>query len=252
MGALHAGHAALIRRARRIAGKDGLVVVSIFVNPAQFSPNEDFARYPRTLRADASLCKREGADVIFAPSAEQMYAGGHSVWIDEAALSAGLCGAARPGHFRGVCTVVGKLFNIVEPAVAVFGEKDWQQLAVIRRMTRDLNFPVRIVAAPTVRESDGLAMSSRNRHLSPRERSQAPAIHRALANASRAGHSSASSARRAIQRDVLRGAPLARIDYIEIFDGTTLTPARKIERGALAAVAVFLGQTRLIDNIRLG
>ena len=253
MGALHAGHASLISRARKLAGARGTVVVSIFVNPTQFGPKEDLAKYPRTFGADRSLCAAHGADAIFHPAPGTIYRADHSTWVDEEQVSASLCGAARPGHFRGVCTVVLKLFTIVEPGVAVFGLKDFQQCAVIRRMVRDLNLPVRIVAAPTVREADGLALSSRNTYLSAEERSQAPVIRQALV-----------AARAAFRRGVRQGeklrrlawqtistAPLARIDYVEVVDGMTLQPAETASRGAIIAAAVFFGATRLIDNIQL-
>lgn len=251
MGALHAGHRVLLEKGRALAGSDGLLVVSVFVNPTQFGPKEDFSAYPRTLRADAAMCRAAGVDVFFAPSAEAMYAGNHSTWVDECTLSAGLCGAARPGHFRGVCTVVAKLFNIVRPDVAVFGEKDWQQLAAIRRMTRDLNFPVRIVGVPTVREADGLAMSSRNRRLSEEERLRARGIYRALVSAQEAGQPTGAAAKRAIERDILETIPEARIEYIEIVDGETLEPVKRVNSNTIAAVAVFVGNVRLIENLRL-
>ncbi|MDQ3623785.1 MAG: pantoate--beta-alanine ligase, partial [Verrucomicrobiota bacterium] len=174
MGALHRGHAALIRRARRRAGPAGTVVVSIFVNPAQFGPKEDFSRYPRDLSADRELCVGHGADLLFLPSADEMYPPGFSTWVLEEKVSASLCGASRPGHFRGVCTVVLKLFQITRPDAAIFGLKDFQQWVVIDRMVRDLNLPVTIVPVPTVREPDGLALSSRNQFLSAEERAQAP------------------------------------------------------------------------------
>ena len=180
MGALHAGHAALIRHARKLAGAKGSVVVSVFVNPIQFGPNEDFGKYPRSWKRDLDVCERSGADLVFRPSAEQMYRGDRSVFVEESSLSRFLCGASRPGHFRGVCTVVAKLFLIVRPDVAIFGEKDWQQLAIIRRMVRDLDFPIRIVGHPTVRERDGLAMSSRNKYLEGSLRAQATALSRAI------------------------------------------------------------------------
>ncbi|MBM4154651.1 MAG: pantoate--beta-alanine ligase [Lentisphaerae bacterium] len=247
MGFLHEGHASLIRLARARAD---VVIVTLFVNPAQFGPNEDLSRYPRDFERDRALCEAEGADILFAPGADSVYAADASVWIDEDRLSRGLCGASRPGHFRGVCTVVAKLFNLTQPHVAVFGEKDAQQLRILRRMVRDLDIPVEVVAGPTVRETDGLAMSSRNAYLSPEERLQATCLRRALdAAASRlaAGERSA-AALRAAMAEVIAGAPLARADYIEIVDDETLEPVTLIGRPALAAMAVFVGRTRLIDN----
>ncbi len=253
MGALHAGHASLIDRARRAAGTEGTVVVSIFVNPTQFGPKEDLAKYPRTFAADRALCTKHGADAIFHPAPETIYHADHSTWIDEEQVSAPLCGASRLGHFRGVCTVVLKLFTIIEPDAAVFGLKDYQQCAVIRRMVRDLNLPVRILAAPTVREPDGLALSSRNSYLSVEERAQAAVIRLALL-----------AARAAFRRGVRQGeklrrlvwqtigtASLARIDYVEVVDGLTLQPVNNASRGTTIAAAVFFGATRLIDNIQL-
>lgn len=248
MGALHAGHAALIRRARRLAGPNGSAVVSIFVNPTQFGPNEDFSRYPRTEAEDLALCAACGADAVFIPTAAQIYAPDASVQVRETALSSRLCGPGRPGHFDGVCTVVTILFGIVRPDIAVFGQKDYQQLAIIRRMARDLHMPVRIVGVPTVREPDGLALSSRNRYLSPEERSQAPAIRRALLEASRSGERSPSKLAARIRRS-LAAAPLARVDYAEVLDADRLTPPDRSTRRVVAAVAVFFGKTRLIDNI---
>lgn len=250
MGALHAGHAALIARARRLAGS-GTVVVSIFVNPAQFGAGEDFGRYPRTFAADRAVCAAQGADAIFAPGS--VYAADHSTWVNEEAVSVPLCGASRPGHFRGVCTVVLKLFTITQPDAAVFGQKDYQQCAVIRRMVRDLNVPVRIVTMPTVRERDGLALSSRNAYLSPEERAQAPMIRQALLAALaawRRGVREGEKLRRLVWQTIST-APLARIDYVEVVDAATLEPAEQAARGATIAVAVFLGATRLIDNIQL-
>jgi len=247
MGFLHEGHASLIRLARARAD---VVIVTLFVNPAQFGPNEDLSRYPRDFERDRALCEAEGADILFAPGADSVYAADASVWIDEDRLSRGLCGASRPGHFRGVCTVVAKLFNLTQPHVAVFGEKDAQQLRILRRMVRDLDIPVEVVAGPTVRETDGLAMSSRNAYLSPEERLQATCLRRALdAAASRlaAGERSA-AALRAVMAEVIAGAPLARADYIEIVDDETLEPVTAVGRPALAAMAVFVGRTRLIDN----
>ncbi len=247
MGYLHEGHASLIRLARARAD---VVIVTLFVNPTQFGPNEDLSRYPRDFERDRALCEAEGADILFAPEAGSVYAADASVWIDEVRLSHGLCGASRPGHFRGVCTVVAKLFNLTQPHVAVFGEKDAQQLRVIRRMVRDLDIPVEIVAGPTVREPDGLAMSSRNAYLSPEERAQAVCLRRALdAAAARLAAGERDAARlRAAMADVIAGAPLARADYVEIVDDETLEPVAAIDRPALAALAVFVGRTRLIDN----
>ncbi len=251
MGALHAGHLALISQARRAVGAKGLVAVSIFVNPLQFGPAEDLSRYPRPLRRDLALCRTNGVDLVFHPGAEDMYAAGQSIAVSETLLSAGLCGHSRPGHFSGVCTVVAKLFNLVRPEVAVFGRKDYQQLAIIRRMVRDLNFPVRIVPAETVREPDGLAMSSRNMYLPPDERAQAPVLRRALLLAAekvKAGERDAGRLRDAVI-ETLAGAPLAQVDYAEIVDEETLQPVRRIEQPTLIALAVFFGRTRLIDNL---
>ncbi len=253
MGALHRGHAALMEKARVLAGRDGLVVVSIFVNPTQFGPKEDFARYPRPFAADRNLCAAHGADVIFHPTAEAMYAAGGSAFVDEAEVSARLCGASRPGHFRGVCTVVLKLFQITQPDLAVFGLKDFQQCAVICRMVRDLNVPVRIVPVETVREPDGLALSSRNRFLTAAERGQATVLRRALLAASAAfsnGVTSPAQLRRLLVKTIAT-APLARLDYAEIADAETLRPVREVRRGTVFALAVFFGKTRLIDNLWL-
>ncbi len=253
MGALHTGHAALIDRARRIAGAGGLVVVSIFVNPTQFGPNEDFSRYPRTLAADRALCAEHGADAIFSPNAGEMYPADFSTWVNEERVSAPLCGASRPGHFRGVCTVVLKLFTIVQPAVAVFGLKDFQQCAVIRRMVRDLNLPLRIVAAPTVREGDGLALSSRNRFLSAEERAQAPVLRGALlaaASAFRDGETRAAKLRALVLKKIA-AAPLARVDYVDVRDADTLDEITAVRKNCVIALAVFFGKTRLIDNLWL-
>ena len=252
MGALHEGHAALIRRARTLAGKSGTVLVSIFVNPAQFGPKEDLSRYPRPFAEDKQLCASLGVDAIFHPPADEMYRGDFSTWVDESAVSAGLCGASRPGHFRGVCTVVLKLFTIVQPDVAVFGLKDFQQCAVIARMVRDLDVPVRLVFAPTVRERDGLALSSRNVFLSPEERAEAPTLRRALLAAQAAfakGEHSAGKLMRIVRGKI---SACARVDYIAAVDIGTLKPARVVKRGDTIALAAFFGRTRLIDNIQLG
>ena len=252
MGALHAGHAALIRRARRIAGKSGTVIVSIFVNPAQFGPKEDLSRYPRRFAEDQRLCASLGVDAIFHPPAGEMYRGDFSTWVLESAVSGGLCGASRPGHFRGVGTVVLKLFAIVRPDAAVFGLKDFQQCAVIARMVRDLDVPVRLVLAPTVREHDGLALSSRNAYLSPEERAAAPTLRRALLAARAAflkGERSAAKLTR-IVRGKISGT--ARVDYVDAVDAVSLGPVRAAKTGDTIALAAFFGRTRLIDNIQLG
>lgn len=255
MGALHAGHAALIKRARRLAGPKGSVAVSIFVNPMQFGKNEDLSKYPRPYEADRDLCKREGVDLLFRPGVGEMYAADASVKVGESTLSTGLCGASRPGHFNGVCTVVGMLFNIIQPDVAVFGEKDWQQLAVVRRMVRDLKIPVKITSHPTVREEDGLAMSSRNRLLSPESRRVAPRIYQAMVAAvmrAEAGERSVARLRAELLKD-LAAIPGAVVDYAEIVEESTLAPFRKMTpsiKGRIL-VAARLGRVRLIDNIPL-
>lgn len=248
MGALHEGHATLIRLARRVAGKKGNVVVSIFVNPTQFGPKEDFSSYPRPIREDLEVCKKNGADAVFHPPASEMYSEGASAIVDETSLSTKLCGRSRPGHFRGVCTVVAKLFLITSPTHAVFGEKDWQQLAIIRRMVRDLNFDIEIIPGPTFRETDGLAASSRNSYLTAEERRAAPGIHAALVQASlqKTPARIVDSAQKRISK-----IPGARIDYIEAVDAATLEPLRTRHIEGRLAAAVFLGKARLIDNIAL-
>ncbi len=251
MGALHRGHAALIDRARSLAGANGSVVVSIFVNPAQFGPSEDLSRYPHSFEADRALCAEHGADAIFHPDPAHMYPEGYSTWVDEASVSKGLCGSARPGHFRGVCTVVLKLFQIVAPGAAVFGLKDFQQCMVLRRMARDLNSPVRMEFVETAREADGLALSSRNSYLSAEERKQAVVLRQALLlgrAAWKGGERKASAIRRIVRRTI-DGASLANVDYIDIVDADTLVPVRIAARQFVIAVAVFFGSTRLIDNI---
>ena len=247
MGCLHAGHLSLVRLAR---ARSDAVVLSLFVNPAQFGPREDLAKYPRDFARDAALCREAGVDILFAPKAADLYAPDASAWIVEEKLAAGLCGAARPGHFRGVCTVVAKLFNLCLPHVAVFGEKDAQQLRVIRRMTRDLNFPVEIVPGPIIREADGLALSSRNVYLSAGERRQAPVLRRALDEAERlfrAGVRDAVALRGAM-RVIVGQASAAQVDYIAVVDDDTLAPVETLDKPALVALAVYIGQTRLIDN----
>lgn len=253
MGFLHAGHLSLIHRARQYAGPKGNVVVSIYVNPAQFGVNEDLAKYPRDLARDKKLCGSAGTDVLFVPSTNEMYPPGFSSWVTEETLSAGMEGVARPTHFRGVATVVAKLFQIVMPNAAFFGAKDFQQSAVIQRMARDLNFPVKIITAPTVRETDGLAMSSRNKYLSPAQRQQATVLWRAIQKAkSRVATKSVSA--EVLQEELsklIAVEPEARLDYITFFDPKTLEPMHKIKKGTQIALAVFIGQTRLIDNATL-
>jgi pantoate--beta-alanine ligase len=253
MGALHRGHGELICMARHAAGESGEVAVSIFVNPLQFAPGGDYEKYPRPDSQDDEFCRDAGVDILFRPAVEEMYAGDFSISVDENALANTLEGRSRPGHFRGVCTVVAKLFHILAPNAAVFGEKDFQQLAVIRRMVRDLNFQVEIIAAPTVRETDGLACSSRNQYLSPAEREQAPVLQRALQEAGRLTASGESSATVILEaaRNVIASAPLARIDYLELVHSETLQPVSTVAPDSLIAVAAFFGQTRLIDNVQL-
>jgi len=251
MGALHEGHAALIRAAAEAAE---FAVVSIFVNPTQFGPKEDFAKYPRTLESDRAISAEAGAHAIFAPNAEEMYPAGTVAFVEVPGLDGVLCGPRRPGHFRGVCTVVLKLFNIVQPEVAIFGAKDAQQSIILKKMAKDLNVPVRMQIEPTVREADGLAMSSRNRYLTAEDRAQAPKIYRALRTIqTRVNHGETDAARleSALQAE-LAAIPGARLDYAEIRDAETLESVGRLDCPALAAVAVFLGTTRLIDNAMLG
>lgn len=248
MGALHAGHAALIDSARARAGKNGSVVLSIFVNPAQFGPREDLAKYPRTLEADLDLCRQHGADAVFTPTTAEMYPAGDSTFVEEMSLSRGLCGAGRPGHFRGVCTVVTKLFHLLRPDGAVFGEKDFQQLAVVRRMARDLFSAVEIIGHPTVREPDGLAMSSRNRYLSAPERERARHFPAALVEAATKDSPVAIVA--AASRLIADGTGTD-AEYVAVVDAETLEPLGSLDRPAVLAAAVKIGETRLIDNVRL-
>ena len=247
MGYLHPGHISLIERARK---ENDMVVVSIFVNPIQFGPNEDLDKYPRDMAHDREVCEKAGAELIFAPEPSEMYPSENLVFVDIKELGNGLCGAKRPGHFRGVCTVVSKLFNIVLPDRAYFGEKDVQQLAIIRRMVKDLNFGTEIVSCPIVREPDGLAMSSRNLYLSPEERKAALSLSRSLSAAKelmRKGEKDAVKIREAIVAGI-SAEPLVKIDYAEIVDSADLSPVEKIEKPVLAAAAVYFGKTRLIDN----
>jgi pantoate--beta-alanine ligase len=250
MGALHEGHASLVRAAR---AQTDFVVVSIFVNPTQFGPKEDFAKYPRTLDADRELCRLAGADGLFVPNVAEMYPALSVTFVEVLELDQVLCGPSRPGHFRGVCTVVAKLFQIVQADLAFFGQKDAQQCRIIKQMVRDLNIPVQIQIEPTVREADGLAMSSRNRYLSDEERKQAPRIYQALQQVRQrvlAGECDVARLESALQAE-LASIPGARLDYARILDDESLQKISRIERPVLVAVALFLGSTRLIDNITL-
>jgi pantoate--beta-alanine ligase len=253
MGALHRGHGELIRVAREAAGKGGEVAVSIFVNPLQFAPGGDYEKYPRPEEADDKFCRAAGVDILFRPTAEEMYSEDFSVSVEENSLAKRLEGRSRPGHFRGVCTVVAKLFHLLAPNAAVFGEKDFQQLAVIRRMVRDLNFPVEIIGVPTVREGDGLACSSRNQYLNADERAQAPVLQRALQEARRlfTDRERSADAIQTAARNIIATAPLARIDYLEVVNADTLQSVGEVDANSLIVVAAFFGQTRLIDNLRL-
>ncbi|MCE9615001.1 MAG: pantoate--beta-alanine ligase [Lentisphaerae bacterium] len=252
MGALHAGHATLLRAARAQADK---LVASIFVNPTQFGPLEDFDRYPRQLDADQAVCREAGVDMLFCPPREDMYAGDHSVYVVEGRLTRGLCGPHRPGHFRGVLTVVAQLFNMVQPAVAMFGQKDAQQARLIQRMVRDLHMPVRVLIAPTVREADGLALSSRNRYLTEDERRRACALSQALRlgeGAYQRGVRDADEVCRQMRKHCETVAAPVAIDYVEAVDFERLEPVRTLADGVLLAMAARIGGTRLIDNILLG
>src|SRR5207245_6734259 len=250
MGAFRRAQGELIGMARGHAGKNGEVVVSIFVNPLQFEPGSDYERYPRPEQEDEEFCRKLDVDLLFRPSATEIYPENRSVSVEENSLSNVLEGKSRPGHFRGVCTVVAKLFNILQPDAAVFGEKDFQQLAIVRRMVRDLNFKIDIIAVPTVREADGLACSSRNQYLSSDERKQAAVLHKSLLAAANAGKTSVRELV-ALVRKTIGEAPLARIDYVELVDTESLQPLEVVRPNSLLAVAVFFGKTRLIDNIRL-
>lgn len=255
MGALHTGHVRLIEAAREQVGPEGSVVVSIFVNPLQFDRASDLAAYPRALEADLALCEQLGVEVAFCPAAATFYESDHSVTVSEGLLSRHLCGATRPGHFDGVCTVVLKLFNIIRPDLAVFGKKDYQQLAIIRRMVRDLAVPVRIEGIETVRETDGLALSSRNKNLSSAQRADAPRIRRALQAArdlSVTGEQNPGRYLHTARHHLLHDAPGdLRLDYLELVDRESLQPLATVTVPALLAAAVFYGEVRLIDNIEL-
>jgi pantoate--beta-alanine ligase len=250
MGALHDGHLSLVRAAR--ASCD-VVAASIFVNPTQFGPNEDLAKYPRTFERDRDLVKKEGVELLFVPSVEEMYPGGAAAWVTVEGLSDKLDGRSRPGHFRGVTTVVAKLFHIVEPDAAFFGQKDAAQVAIIRRMVRDLNIPVEIVACPIVRDVDGLAMSSRNGYLDPQQRPQALVLYRALMRVKKSWEAGERDAERlaAAGREEIAAEKAVRLDYFEIVDPDSLDSTDEVSPGALVAVAAFVGPTRLIDNIVL-
>jgi len=259
MGYLHAGHLSLVQRARQAVGRQGRVVVSIYLNPTQFGPNEDVSRYPRDLPRDIKLCRAAGVDLVFAPRDREMYPrrenGAFSTYVIEEALSQRMEGASRPHHFRGVTTVVAKLFNLVLPSVAVFGSKDFQQAAIVRQMVGDLNFPIKLIVAPTRREPDGLALSSRNKYLEGSLREQAVSLWRAIQEAREAVRTAKAPVRAATLARRLRrqieSQPAARVDYIEFFDPENLQPLPSVTRGTHLALAVFIGKTRLIDNARL-
>ncbi len=250
MGALHDGHLSLVRAAR---ARCGVVVVSIFVNPTQFGPNEDFSKYPRTFERDCKLLEAERVDFVFAPSVEEMYPKGATTWVTVEGLSEKLCGRSRTGHFRGVTTVVAKLFHAVAPDYAFFGQKDAAQATIIRSMVRDLDFGVEIMVCPIVRESDGLAMSSRNAYLDPAQRKSAAVLYRALMRIQTLADKGERSAARLMDegKSVLAEQPGIRLDYLAIVHPETLDPVADISRGALVAVAAFVGTTRLIDNLVL-
>jgi pantoate--beta-alanine ligase len=250
MGALHAGHLCLIKRAKELAD---LVVVSIFINPTQFGPGEDLHKYPRDMKSDIAQCKSVGVDIIFTPSVDAMYPDGYTTYVTVEEMTENLCGRSRPGHFRGVATVVAKLFNIVQPHVAVFGQKDAQQVAVIRRMVKDLNVDINIVTNPIIREPDGLALSSRNIYLTPDERKEACVIFQSLQEAKRIWESGQNHPDDIIRGvvNVLSKSKLASIEYIEIVDKDSMMPLSDISHDALLALAVWFGKTRLIDNIIL-
>ena len=248
MGYLHEGHLSLIEKARKKGADE--IVVSVFVNPVQFCPGEDYEKYPRDEKQDLAKCRAAGATAIFFPTPENMYLPRHSVYVNEEDLSKGLCGARRPGHFRGVCTVVAKLFNLTHPDFAVFGQKDYQQAQIIRRMVRDLNFDLEIVVAPIVREPSGLARSSRNTYLSAKERGMALAISHGLkALAAKGAQGGRKDVLRALRADLEKAG--LRVDYVECVDAETLEPRKKPAKGCCVLVAAYCGKTRLIDNILL-
>ena len=249
MGALHEGHLSLIAAAKKKGADE--IVVSVFVNPTQFGPKEDYAQYPRDHKADAAKCRAAGATAIFFPTPENMYANDHSVWmVEDGALSGSLCGARRPGHFRGVCTVVAKLFNLAHPNFAVFGQKDFQQAAIIRRMVRDMNFDLEIVVAPIVREPSGLARSSRNAYLSDGERANALALSRTLQELKAQVAAKGARPWKALQKRAWAALEKAglRPDYVEAVDAATLAPVKTLAKGTAVLLAAYAGKTRLIDN----
>jgi pantoate--beta-alanine ligase len=255
MGYLHDGHLSLIRKARQIVKPEGVVVASIFVNPAQFAATEDLSNYPRDLQRDKELCKDANIDVLFIPDSEQIYPSinsQYSTWVVEELVSKGMEGASRPTHFRGVTTIVAKLFNLVLPDVAIFGAKDFQQAAVVQKMVQDLNFPVKVVVAATVREKDNLAMSSRNKYLSPDERAQAPILYKAIQKAKETLKKTPGAIVTAKLKkelcDMIHTQPCAKVDYIEFFDPLSLDPLEELRPGCHMALAVHIGKTRLIDN----
>jgi len=250
MGYLHEGHLSLMREGR---SRCDIVVTSIFVNPTQFGPNEDLDKYPRDFEGDEAKCRSEGVDAIYYPSAKEMYPEGYQTYVTVEEVGKGLCGATRPTHFRGVATVCAKLFNAVKPHVAIFGQKDYQQYQLIRRMVKDLDMDLEIVGMPTFREADGLAMSSRNKYLSPEERKRAPALYHSLKEASRAYIAGEKDPRKleTMVRKELKTAEPCEIDYVEARDAERMTPISKIKRPAVIAIAVKIGATRLIDNIAL-
>lgn len=252
MGALHEGHASLLRQARALAGDSGSVVASVFLNPVQFDNAGDLSSYPQTPEADLELCRSCGVDVVFMPTPEVMYCADRSITMEETHLSTVLCGAKRPGHFAGVCLVVSKLFNLVQPTDAIFGKKDYQQLAILRRMVRDLDFPITLHGAEIVREADGLALSSRNVRLSTEHRAAAPAIRKALLEAAAAyTNGTASTDVCAAVQHSLAAIPGVRVDYVTLCDAETLHELTDEKRLALLAVAAYFGDVRLIDNIEL-
>lgn len=250
MGYLHRGHLSLVRTAK---GKADVVAASIFVNPTQFGPKEDFTRYPRNLKRDRLLLKQEGCDLVFVPGVRDMYPEGYLTYVNVREITGKLEGASRPGHFCGVTTVVAKLFNVIQPEVAVFGQKDAQQAVVLKKMADDLNYGIRMIIAPTVREKDGLALSSRNTYLSPQERKQAVVLYRSLRDARRLIRAGEKNARRIIAhiRDIISRQSSARLEYVAVTDARTLAPLKKLQGEVLISLAVWFGKTRLIDNVNV-